>query len=573
MDLVSIIGMALLAIVSIMFLVFVILSAKTWHWLHVIACLMAYSMAVTAAIMMALTSKQVNAWKKVAAENEAKVKKVEEDLRLEKLGKEDSLEYSDNPLEGLDQTSQIGLRNMLEKEVFGRGRVWRECQPINLNDWSAVQVSTVPASAVDPAEYPDNRIAEGTVLYVFSEKAYEDASDPGRFIDPETNAPFKVPDAYLGVFRVSATAPNQVTLVNVRRSPDPLEGDEYGEARNRTWVLYEQMPIDRPDVFDDLMPMFYSDNVKSARNLTAQQLLERRQRIEQFFTGDSDLPYAPGTAEFEAFIDQYAFNDCTFQQIDEVIALQQDRINTYPEGFGASPDETWTLIKFTKDGEREVSVSEDVMEGRATGDNIPLTGMEQTAFDTQGRARVRSLQTGPATSKYVAGDELVVPSIIAEEGYQRFIPGSEPIEEPPLINRDNPDAGVAEAVANVYRRRLTDYDFYFHETMLQLNLLAGELERVARDIATIQKSRDDALAQQRDWETLYARLTSDNENFQSDINTAQAYGEKLSRDLTQKMERFNRLYGAIVQLARQKAELQEVLIDHINRQSAAALDQ
>lgn len=543
MGILFILGLVLL---SIMFLVFVILSAKTWHWLHVVSCLFAYAMTVTAVVYLSLTAKTVNAWKAVAEENERKVEEIQASLESETLGNLEDLTYSKNSL--------ISLRNTLERETYGRGRVWRECRQTNIGQgWSTVQISTVPGWVTDPATYPENRIATSSIVYIFSEREYQDPTDPNKFIDPsDPNRRFMVPDAYLGEFQVTAADAQSITVTPIRFGANAAE---YDRARNQSWVLYEMIPIDRRDIFDDLMPMLATEGMPNPGDLSDEQLLERRTKIEEIFTASGRLPYQPGTAEFEAFIDRYAFDDLSFQRIATLIAAQPNRIN---RSFDPSFEETWVRVRFIENGSHQVDVADEVLAG--DGDSS-ITGLESSDFDSRGRARVRSLRQGGRDSEYQEGDELVVDLFTAERGYT----DQDGSVIPPLI----PDR--AEKVEEVYRRQMTDYEFFFHQTDLHLSLLQGDLTRVARDIQFLQETRDDATAQQTDWETLVSRYSEDNENFRGDYQMAKSHREDLETRLGDRRERFDRLYALNIIQAQQIKLIQDALTEHINQQTEEAL--
>lgn len=546
MGIVFILGLVLL---SIMFLVFVILSAKTWHWLHIVSCFLAYAMTVTAIVFLALTTKTVNSWKKVSQDNEAKVAQIESEIEQLTVGDEEDLTFS--------ETSLVSLRNSLERETYGRGRVWRECRQTGIGQgWSTVNISTVPSWAADPATYPENRIAPSTILYIFSEREYQDPADPNRFVDPsDPNKRFMVPDKYLGEFQVTAADAHSITVTPIRFGANSTE---YSEAESRSWVLYEMMPIDRRDIFDDLMPQIedlLTDVPEDIQNdADLDRLLQRRARIEEVFV-QGGFPFPRGSAEFEAFIDRYAFDNLTMTTINSLIARQPGRVNP---NFDPSFEETWVKLRFTTSGERDVDVAEEVLAG--DGDSA-VTGLESSDFDSQGRARVRSLRQGGRPSEYAEGDELVVDKFTAEDGYS----DQQGNNIRPLI----PD--VAEKVDDVYRRQMTDYEFFFHQTDLHLSLLQGDLARVTRDIEFLQETRDNAASQQEDWETLVSRYSEDNQNFRNDLTMAETRSDELITELGRQRDLFNRLYAVNLDLVRQKRDIQSALTNHINRQTADAL--
>ena len=133
-----------LVFACIFFLVMVILSAKTWRWLHVVATLFVFAMAVMYTAFVAISSKTRNAWKERAQINEQKVMDLEQAIDDLTIGPTDGIRFGD--------VSIKHLRLMKEREILGRGRVWREIGPATnvAQDWSQVALSTVPRSAASP---------------------------------------------------------------------------------------------------------------------------------------------------------------------------------------------------------------------------------------------------------------------------------------------------------------------------------------------------------------------------------------------------------------------------------------
>ncbi len=155
-------------------------------------------------------------------------------LKTEEVWQKAAQSY-DRPLEDAQKKAQLaidgdtsatppqpGIRDLevkLHDFMVDRGRVWKNCVPQQVDPKTGLSFVGV--------EFPDpHRIQDKSIIYVFEE------GDGGR---------------YLGEFKVDAVAEKQVTMSPTmklsQRQLDKIKGTRL------PWLLYERMPVDRPDIF------------------------------------------------------------------------------------------------------------------------------------------------------------------------------------------------------------------------------------------------------------------------------------------------------------------------------------
>lgn len=136
---------------------------------------------------------------------------------------------------GNAESGQMGLRRArleLYKLLIGRGRVWDNCEPVNIakdQDPATKQERVlVTVRTKEPVE-------ANSVLYVFEGKP---ASDDG---------------AYLGQFTVTQVGGEQIIMrPSVRLSNTELARVQDSQQKGTPWRLYELMPTDNHEVLADL---------------------------------------------------------------------------------------------------------------------------------------------------------------------------------------------------------------------------------------------------------------------------------------------------------------------------------
>ncbi len=236
--------LAVLIFAVIGFFVVVWKAARDWRWYQIVAAVFTMLLAVTFMFPVAGVLKSRAAWHQVYEEQVVWVERVEDEQQVIKHG---------DPADPTVGEGVISLAQKLSKLGVEAGRRWRSLrlQTADANSITLVQsaadagilpgadpMGADPAAAADaaaPAAAPVPLVPDGLVVYGYAEQ-------------PQPNAQFTIPMFYLGEFRVTASAPNQVTI-----SPTgPLEAAQEQAIASRQaslWSLYEMLPLDGHEPF------------------------------------------------------------------------------------------------------------------------------------------------------------------------------------------------------------------------------------------------------------------------------------------------------------------------------------
>ncbi len=228
------IGLGVLVLASF---VIAYLSARTWHWGHVLVVLGIFLSTVGFFILSAevlrtnaVLRKQVNAKEKelatVTARNEALLRGSKDGGIINQLR---GLEVKiPEDAESIPSIAELDHKLKLQMQV--RGRVWRKVANGGFNPQSGELKISVESPT--PAG-----IKADSVVFLFEE------GNPA-LPDPTKGAQF------LGEFRVTEATGQQATLQPL------LELDEFAARRlagsRASWAMYETMPADRHEIFADM---------------------------------------------------------------------------------------------------------------------------------------------------------------------------------------------------------------------------------------------------------------------------------------------------------------------------------
>ncbi len=329
-----------IGVLLVLFYIFLLVMCwKTWRPAHIVFSFLVFAGAVTFLIFAALVLKTHDAWRTHYEQHVVVI----EQLRAEN----EQLLFGD--LEVVQQTEDSirSLRADLESAVVDRGRVWRECRPLKQVGEGEYLVRTVPFSQPEGVPASPSGIAEGTVLYAFTEQENQDG--------------YRVPAHYLGEFTVVNATDSEVTL----RSQLPMGPDQVKAAAqgNTSWVLYDTLPLDSHEAFAEL-------DADERRMLGMDT-----ERLREWMPNRYGLP----EDEYQAMLER-------FQRFNRE-ATDED-----------PPENLWMLVEFEKP--HEIQVDSDVEQS--------LLDAGGRFFDSSGRAlEVRLRRGDDGTVTFRQGDSTI----------------------------------------------------------------------------------------------------------------------------------------------------------------------
>ena len=520
----SIIAIVLLVLV---FLPIAILGIKTWHWLHVTACVFLFgstlwftiSAASVAALHLEYKAKYHNEVKKLAQAKE-QISELANGPRGQAIPPEPGAVNTDswNPDAPLST-----CRTALARIIADRGRVWRGCAVTDGNPAAGqFLVTTALAEGVE-----NHGVAVNDVLYAFAET--------GEF---EENNSKRLPQQYVGEFKVTAVTNNTVTLELT--TPDGVDGSHSLLGINASLSLYSLMPIDghiffatepAPRNFGASVPV--NESPVFGKMFSAEEL-----QVPTIFTPPSGYqavnPNHPPL--LQSFAKQYSSQAGTIWQSIESEYVRDGG----PWREGDREVNHWVRVKFLKD--YTVRVDSGAEQGVTDG----------FYFDpTNGQANIPTLRGGT--------DEGQIK--LTQKDYQinayALFPNNERTQN--LV-----DQQTCEIESHVYVRQLNDYSFAFRHGFELRSSLSQSVQLVTEEIASLQRTQAQTDRQITSRQMERDELTADKEKFDQEQQVAAEYLSTLNQQWTSLQTELSKLYQQNVALEGQ--------LNEVNRQLTETLE-
>ena len=517
----SIIAIVLLVLV---FLPIAILGIKTWHWLHVTACVFLFgstlwftiSAASVADLHLEYKAKYHKEVKKLAQAKE-QISELANGPRGQPIPPEPGAVNTDswNPDAPLST-----CRTALARIIADRGRVWRGCAVTDGNPAAGqFLVTTALAEGVE-----NHGVAVNDVLYAFAET--------GEF---EENNSKRLPQQYVGEFKVTDVTNNTVALELT--TPDGVDGSHTLLGINASLSLYSLMPIDghiffatepAPRNFGASVPV--NESPVFGKMFSAEEL-----QVPTIFTPPSGYqavnPNHPPL--LQSFAKQYSSQAGTIWQSIESEYVRDGG----PWREGDREANHWVRLKFLKP--YTVRVDSGAEQGVTDG----------FYFDpTNGQANIPTLRGGTDEGQI----ELV------QKDYQindyALFPNNEQTQN--LVAQQ-----ICEIESQVYVRQLNDYSFAFKHGFELRSSLSQSVQLVTEEIASLQRTqaRTDRQITSRQMER--DELTADKEKFDQEQQVAAEYLSTLNQQWTSLQTELSKLYQQNVALEGQLNEVNSQLTE------------
>ncbi len=506
------------------------MSAKNWQWVHVTAMFLVFVMTIVFAALASYNLKARSAWLKAVAGLEKAVEAAEKQREqlvhgdMTKLPSSVSGDYNrfqDLPANwntpdfvkagsGPGQQSITALTAMLNRLLNDRGRVWRNCQRTAAREaggLAEIELKTSSAEAPPPAApgatppaavVTPNHLQAKDVVYAFTESP--DAL--GRL----------VPKEYVGEYQVTEATDDTVKL----RSTYGLDAAEKSAAADssKTWVLYEQMPIDDRELF----------------RVPGNTVEERKNALQAILPLDN----VSDPAVREAILNDYA----------------QDGLAATDSHPAANQ---YLKVTFLKDYEVVVN-----SENQA---DLLL----QRFFDSQGRAIAPDLQRtvdekGTATVKFKAGDT------------GEFLKGAQVGATPAETIESLIESGVAKIDQAVYRRQLHDYATEFAMMHYRDVAIIEAIRLLDIELAAVAKTIENANANIAALEADKEKLLADVAKVQYEREKITEYATKLTTELAETKAALRAMYQQILEMRNEIAAIQERITAEVDARSAVSAE-
>lgn len=475
-------------VLFIALVVFLVYSAKLWHWAHVTAVALVFLTAVPAYYCAAYVLKT----RKAIVKEHAEAQKAAESERTRYL----------NVLYGAQTGTGGGFGDgSLKAELTrykllttGKGRSWDQSTLQSRNETAYVFEVAAPApapvdenaAAADPAaapaagapaagapaagaapettegEYP----LVGALVYAFQLTGLQQGENR-----------LDVPGGYMGAFRVTAVEGNRVTA-----APEFLMETEVRPGDGV--ALFERPPLDTHDVMQAALGFSAADTPT---------IDAYREKFQTVFPPET-FGLTSTSQSYLDLLDAFSFDGRSIDSEINVWLAAQGR-----PAWNPGVEERVAVSRILREFEETVDGTQDVV---TSGD-----------FDALGRANDPELQLGkPArivASK--AGDDkdvILIDKATASSGYAR--PDGTQV-------RSWEEDGRSETVTDLYSRRLRDHTTEIQQLRFDRGVVDQRIAEYTRFNASVQASLAAAQAQEDLRATQITDLTQDQENLKGDL--------------------------------------------------------
>lgn len=472
-------------VIFIALVVFLVYSAKLWHWAHITAVALVFLTAVPAYYCAAYVLKT----RKAIVKEHAEAQKAADSERTRYL----------NVLYGAQTGTGGGFGDgSLKAELTrykllttGKGRSWDQSSlqartetayvfeisapapaPVDENAAAADPAAADPAAAPAAAPAADAAGAEGqyplvgALIYAFQLTGLQVGENR-----------LDVPGGYLGSFRVTAVAGDRVTA-----TPEFLMETEVRLGDGI--ALFERPPLDTHDVMQAAL------GFSAAEKPTID---EYREKFQSVFPAEA-FGLTLASQSYLDLLDAFSFDGRSIESEINLWLSAQGRPSWNP-----GVEEIVAVSRILREFEETVDGSQDVV---ASGD-----------FDALGRANDPELQLGKpariAASR--AGDDadvILIDKATASSGYAR--PDGTQV-------RSWEEDGRSETVTNQYSRRLRDHTTEIQQLRFDRDVVDQRIAEYTRFNASILASLTATQAQEDLRTTQITDLTQDQENLKGDL--------------------------------------------------------
>ncbi len=523
------------------------LSAKTWHWLNITALCLIGLLSMFALVLVANYLDWQKRWRTAYERN---LKELEEER-----ARGVALKYGDPMKDVQDEPTLVELMGRFNRLVYQRGRVWRRCSRLNIQN-NQVQLQVLPD---DAAEEGGHGIEQGVTLYAFLEQIpFQGAQPPGDAAampnGGQGNArPFLLPGAYVGEFVVRATDAKTVTLEPAM----PLDRFQQRHVQaGATWVLYEVMPIDDHYVFAT------SDEGPGG----VVEYVEPNDDVNQPVFGEMDgnMLRQLFAAAFQANFPGVPAGNT----VEQLASLYEKDGQPQADPETIDPDNLWFKVKFNSKDRNGNPLKPLNVEVSAN----PSISDDRRAFDTSGRA----------IDPRLAGTRQVV---LKPGRFGVFRKGFEDRDENgrEIIDDDLDDwieKGICDVIAPIFVRKLTNYRDGFHLIAQERQRIEESIRQTVANTAQWQEAKRNCDTQiayrsdekmKLDGEGLEEGQIGELPGFRRDVAAADKLLQELAEQKTSLLEDLSRLYRANAALREQLAAVQRYLREQIDRKTEAAV--
>ena len=311
------IGYLVVGLLFVLIVTFTILSWKQWHWTFSVFLILSFMAGVAALAGAAKVFELRSTALREFDSSEKLLEKNKSEYARALYGEEKSPTYSEKSLYRYEADYKL--------ETTGRGRIWKNGA---VDGGEGVRTFSFSGDANSTAS--DTSALKNTLLYAFKDADVDLNVDGSAVVVP-------IATTFLGTVKVTNVQDKQLELTPV------FVVDSATFAGAGSWTLYEKMPGDRHETF------VRANNLPKDLSITEYRTL----LTEKVFPA-ANLGMDPASEEYEAFIDQFAFDDRPIGDIRTWI--DENAATRIKKTFTPAPEEEFVEFQFEKNASRPYRV-------------------------------------------------------------------------------------------------------------------------------------------------------------------------------------------------------------------------
>ena len=474
-------------VLSIALIFFLVKSASTWNWLHITMVLAVFVIGIFASVVASQVLRARIAWMKKYDSNVKQLEKAKKDYEFALYGPENAVKIAEDSLRGINTTVDI--------ENMRRGRIWTGgTTTLNGESYNVTfETDGNPEAA--------SQMHQDMVLYAFAD----------REITVGERTPI-APVDFLGIFKVTNATDDAVDMKLVFMA----DYDEVPEP-STTWSFFEKMPLDDRDVFKvDSGLIGEAFDLDEYRNLLETEYLPRDLFSITYNDDDPTNDLLIEDATYENLIDQYAFDQLPFNQINSWLE-SQDR-----NSFEPPPEHQAVELIFDK------KTQPFSVDGTGSLDSEGIFGQDGRAVDP-----ALHLKQDVVFEK---DEKIVVDRLSGQDGYDDGVS-----RRLPLVETEE-----AKVVNTFYVRPLRDYPHILQSIERQIVLLSDAIAKKEELKADLEVTEANTDLQIKEREQNIGQLEQDILKIDQDLELIRAVADQQAEEQKVKRQQLRAYYESLL---------------------------
>ena len=524
--------LAIFGLIAVLLLVFLVLSAKTWNWVHIVALFFVFGAMTAWGVSASKLFSYREAWMKQLAKNEQLYAQAKEAHREALYGDVAAGDYGAGSLYATQQS--------LIQATSERGRVWSNGTVSQTDNVFEVTF----AGAGDPAAGEANPATLEQDMIVFAFK-YRNTGG----VD--------LPVEFQGVFHVVEVNGN------VARMELAQEFINIEVSANGQWALYENMPLDRHGIFKNRLGI-------TDANFDADEF---RNGLKTYFNMDGMFIKGENGGFAQWYVDRYlrlyvpeGTEPPTTEEFTKMLA---DKFGIDVPPAGENEQKSVRELAFDKMLDQYVYDGRSLDEIEQLDPSFEVTdeNMDVDLRFTENSKSYRVDGTGDINSAGRIDNNGLTIDPALQHGGEIVLPKDRLVRADKTSLNKYTDGNTVEEEKSYFRRPLHDYNVAFSMYSDTSNLLDRTIERIVDQNREFTLTLADSQTQLEHRNSTIMSLDEDSNKFDAQLVKATEMVQKRHTELGERYAEFERLYKLVGVMSKQLKEKTTAIRDEMDRRT------